>query len=340
MKGLKLTVLLGLLAGATATVRGESPVSSKGCAVPLSDKIWIDKTVKAWRYASTRIARIPRVEGVSAIFFSKDCKLTSDTALFGTKSITWESAQIFDYVPLPGDEGYPITVVSRTQSVDNKSAFYLMSTPTIWRAANVEAGKSFDLETLMTAVMLHEAIHVSQSNTYFAQFMAISKSNKLAADWFDDGLQARYGDNVDFSDSIDRETEMLFAAAYAPSDATAIELATKARRLMQERRTKYYHGNDAIMAKIEDIWLTMEGSGQWVAYKWLIDKRGGGVAEASALREFGKRGKWWSQKQGLAITLITDRLDQGAWRGTAFGNGGLAGVELLDEALANTKKKK
>ena len=34
------------------------------------------------------------------------------------------------------------------------------------------------------------------------------------------------------------------------------------------------------LAEAEDVWLTMEGSAQWAAYKWVVDPRGGAVPPA------------------------------------------------------------
>jgi hypothetical protein len=306
--------------------------SLPGCALSAEDKAWVDSAVRAWRYTRANIVNVPAVANSSAIFFSTDCMISSTDALFGTETPVWTATPITDHVPLPDNNGYPIAVVARAQTIGNQT-FFIMSTPSIWRAADVPGGSTFDLETLMTAVMLHEATHVGHGNTYLAQFPRLAAAANLPEDWNDDSIQDRFQSNAGFANSVARETDLLFAAANASSDAEARRLARQARSLMVARRTRFYRGNDADLAKIEDLFLTLEGAGQWVGFTWLVDRNGGNVSATDATAQFARRAGFWSQVQGLALALAIDRLDGGAWRTTAFGDGSMAGIELLDRAL-------
>lgn len=57
----------------------------------------------------------------------------------------------------------------------------------------------------------------------------------------------------------------------------------------------------------------------------------------AAIKNFGRRGGWWTQDEGLALVLATERLGGTGWRACAFGSGALAGVELLDQALDGSR---
>jgi hypothetical protein len=331
----------GLIATGLALPPAMPAQATPGCAVPASDQAWIDKTIQAWRYTRENISRIQPVPNTIIVFFSATCRLSSKNALFGEDAPLWSAIPITDHVPLPipGDQAVPISVIARAQDFDDgKGSLFVMSTPTIWRAAKVPGGTSFDLETLMTAVMLHEATHVSQGATYMAGFSKLAEALKLPEDWTDDSLQKKFEKNKVFSNSIAQETNLLFAAAAAKEDREAIRLARRARTLIAARRAKYYRGSQAQLGKVEDLFLTLEGSAQWVGFSWLIDKSGANISEADALAQFARRANWWSQVEGAALTLAINRLDRGAWRTIAFGNGKIAGVELLDQALENTAR--
>lgn len=98
-------------------------------------------------------------------------------------------------------------------------------------------------------------------------------------------------------------------------------------------RTRFFPEADGYLAPAEDIWLTMEGSAQWVGYRWLIDPRGGRLPVASALAGFGRRSKWWTQTEGFALFMALERLSPGQWQRHAFGDGKASGPDLLRAAV-------
>lgn len=102
---------------------------------------------------------------------------------------------------------------------------------------------------------------------------------------------------------------------------------------MLDRANRWYQGEDAHWRTAEDIWLTFEGSGQWLGYRWLTSEAGAAVTASAAMDGFGRRSKWWSQNQGLAIALTLDRLGGPGWKRHAFGDGAQTLLEMLDAAL-------
>jgi hypothetical protein len=187
----------------------------------------------------------------------------------------------------------------------------------------------------MTAVFLHESAHVAQFDTYMRRVSAIAERNKLPDSFHDDSIQKRFRSNEAFAASVARETALLYAAAAASTPQKARRLAREARDLMAARRAQWFTGADAYLGEAEDQFLAMEGSGQWVGYRWLTSKHGPALAPAEALAAFGRRGGWWTQDEGLALILATERISGPAWRKRAFGDGAVAGLTMLDQALAS-----
>jgi hypothetical protein len=163
---------------------------------------------------------------------------------------------------------------------------------------------------------------------------AIAKKYQLPEDFNDDSLQDRFKKNKAYAASMKREIDLLFAAAKVPTDAKARQLARQMLSLTKARRKIYFTGKETYLADIEDIFLTLEGSGQWLGYQWLIDPKGGNQTDADALARMSTDAGFWSQDQGLAMFLVVDRLDKGAWKKIAFGKGGRSGIAFLEAALA------
>ncbi len=341
MKSLGLLVGL-MLTGCAATQTSLAPraaaqpnvakapaAAAQSCSLSPSDQAWLDASMDAWNYTAHEITGVGRVEKIRAVFFDTQCLVTSDTAMNGGPK-RWRATPHNGQVQVPNGPVIPAGVISFAMGGEDAEQF-VMSTPSVWRAANKSDNGLGSLEKLMTVVVIHEGTHVAQIPTYGKRIGALSDANKLPEDFNDDSIQKRFEGNADFAASMKRETELLFAAADAKDDSEARRLAREARALRRARQQRWFTGADAYLTEAEDIWLTMEGSAQWAAYKWAVDPRGGAVPPE---RTQFRTGRWWSQVQGFALFLALDRLMGDRWKRHAFGDGAQTGLQMLDEALA------
>ncbi|PZO53446.1 MAG: hypothetical protein DCF16_06925 [Alphaproteobacteria bacterium] len=309
------------------------PLAAPACAMSDEDGAWIDRSVAAWRFATREIGGFEPPVDMQSVFFDADCVWVSSDALGGASAPTWRVSAHAGVVTLPDGEEMPAGVTSFTTDDGRGARYFVMPMPSVWAAGGV-SNATLGLETMMTGVLLHEGAHVVQIPTYGARIDRLSEANNLPDDFNDDSMQRRFEADDVFAASIERETELLFAAAVAPDDGEARRLAFEARELMRARAARSFVGEAAYWAEAEDVWLTFEGSAQWLGYQWVTSPRDGAAPHFDAMPGFDQRSRWWSQKQGLALFMALSRLDDGAWRTTVFGDGSKTGLELIDEAIA------
>lgn len=139
--------------------------------------------------------------------------LTSAKALSSgdPEAVTWAAAQHRGSIALPNGEEMP-AVVTSFASGEEGLFYFVMSTPSVWRAGGVDGGP-IPLETMMVAVLLHEGSHVAQIGPYGPRLGALIEANHLPDSFSDDSLQERFREEPEFAASIERETELLMAAA-------------------------------------------------------------------------------------------------------------------------------
>ena len=309
-----------------------SPAGAKlasECTLSPTDQAWLDQSMHAWNYAAAHISGIGHLRKIEALIFDKDCLATSTTAMNGGPS-RWSGTLHHGTVSLPGGS-VAVGVVSFAGSEKGKN-FYVMSTPSVWRAAGIR-GNSTTLAAMMTAVMLHEGSHVAQMPTYGARMDEITARNHLPQDFDDDSIQKQFASNADFAMSVGRETRLLAGAANAKSRQRAVDLVRSARDLMKARYARWFTGPNRYMAEAEPVFLTLEGSGQWLAYTWETDPRGGHVPSSAVLSGF-LADHWWTQGEGFAAFMALQRLVGPAWKRQAFHDGRKDVLEMLDEAVA------
>jgi hypothetical protein len=323
-----LTLALASLA-ATASVAASPPSRSDvSCKVSASDRAWLDSSVAAWRFTSGRLIHATLPRSIHAIFFDSTCTLSSTTAMTG-RGGRWSNHRHDAEVTLPNGRSVPVAPTSFTSS-NGKGTYFVMALPSVW-SGKVDPGR-MPLGPFVIAVMMHEASHVAQQATYGARMDRLSKRWNLPASFGDDSIQDRFKGNREFAASVDRETRLLFDAAASPRRAQARRLASEARHLIRARQQKWYPPKEAYLAPAEDIWLTMEGSGQWAAYRWLTSGQSG-VSREVAYSAFATRGDRWTQLEGIALFLAVERLLGDDWTRDVFGRGGRTALQWLDLSL-------
>ena len=104
---------------------------------------------------------------------------------------------------------------------------------------------------------------------------------------------------------------------------------------MRSRQARWFTGDEAVFAALDDIFLALEGVGQWAGYAWLAHPEGGGVAADEAIRIMLGRRRWWVQDEGLALLLVVDRLLPD-WPALEFSVPAPGASELLERAVEKT----
>lgn len=337
-KRLVCAVMLALGACAPTTehiAMDDAPTADlAACAMSDADRLWIERALEAWRLSSREITHIRAMGDLRAGFFDANCMLVSPNALTSAdaRGVTWTATAHGGSITMPGGGEAPVGVTSFASEHEG-AAYFMMSTPSVWRAGGVD-NTGIGLETMMVAVLLHEGSHVVQVAGYGGRIGALAERNKLPESFGDDSMQHEFENNADFSASVARETDLFFQAAAASDNATALGLARQARDLMSARAARWFVGDKAYYLEAEDLWLTFEGSGQWAGYQWLINPRGAAQPANVAMPHFARRSRWWSQNQGLAIALTLDRLGATGWSRVAFGDGTQTLLQMLDARLA------
>jgi hypothetical protein len=322
MKRLALAAALAA-SGCIATAVDLAPVftGDPACAIDPADRDWLTKAPGAWALVEHDAFGLqPAARQPAFILFDHVCAYRS------LDGVRWTAEVHGGEIKLPDGDGLSPQVASFAAAGENASPFMAMALPTIWRAGGVTS--EMGLESMMFAVFAHEMAHTRQFDGYNARFDRIAEVAGLGDDFNDDVIQDRFGADADFVASVARERELLFLAAEEKDAVTAKALAREALELLRVRQARWFIGDKAAFAELEDVFLTLEGVGQYAGYSWLTNARGGGFSHDAAVAGMRRGGKRWSQDEGLGIFLVLDRLDHD-WPARAFGTPPRTALEML-----------
>lgn len=296
------------------------------CSPSVQDRLWMQTALDAWFSTAHDRLRIYAGDPPDFVLFDATCVYQSgseatgapmaDGPRFAGRRIGWKARPHGGSVALPGGGEVPAQVTSFAAPYAGASrAFMVMALPSVWRDSGVRS--ALGLETLMTAVFVHEMTHTRQFYAFAPLLAALTAKYQLPDDITDDSLQETFKDDPAFVAAWTLERDLLLQAQAEPDDAKALDMVRRAREAAATRAAQFYTGDKAKWREVEDAFLTMEGVGQWAAYAWLTDPTGGGVDPARALTLFRRGGRFWSQDEGLLVMLAVDRFAP-RWREHAF----------------------
>jgi hypothetical protein len=322
-------IIASLLLCAAAT-HAQPPAS---CTLAADDRAWIDDLLVMWRGVAREELRVEPEPLPLMLFFDRQCAWTRDgDSLTGSPH--------GGTLTMPDGATAPVRLMSFVGSFGpGEQPYLVMAMPAIWA---VERKDATSLPLLMRAVFAHEMAHTVQAKGIGQWFAEIEKQTRIPDDLDDDIIQTRFEKNAEFARMFSEERDQLYVAAnelaqggqgarssrVGPDASRQREAVARAVAMMRARRARFFTGADAPMAMFEDLFLSMEGLGNWTAYR--VARRAGlSPVEAQA---FIRRGRpRWSQDEGLAAFMIIDALVPD-WRPTVLSGRPTSVLDLLDAA--------
>lgn len=300
-----LVVLLAAMLANSATGAAAAP-----CAMDPADRAWLEGALDNWRRVEREYLLLDPRPLPTVVAIDGECAYLLPEGRFDDL----QGSPHDGTVKLPDGNEAPIGPISFASG--EGGGYFAMSLPSVWRVAGVTS--ELGLERLMDGVLLHEIMHTRQNALATPVFGKVIASGGAADDEInDDMVQALFEKDADYVAAWSAERDLLFAAAAAPTDEEARQLAKQALEAMRQRRARWFTGERAFYGELDDVFLTMEGTGQWLIYRYFASGPGGAGSADAALAAVRRNKRWWSQEEGLGLILVVDRLLPG-WQARAF----------------------
>ena len=317
-----------------ALVAGASPASA-ACDL-VAARPWITRWLEAWELTSRDILKLPDAAPPSIVFFDSVCVYTTSgvtaagassdgPTLYGAR-LAWRAAAHRDTLTLPDSSRVPAQLLSFAGADRESGPFFVMAGPSLW--ARVAGAGEADPGL---PVFLHEFAHTRQIRGVRHILGPIDSAWAYPEELTDDAVQTHFGADSAYVAAYLAERDLLERAAAADSLTEARALANEALAMMRRRHARWFTGDKAVFAILDDLFLSMEGAAQWSAAAWLAHPRGGGLERPAVVTKMRGKRRWWSQDEGFTLFLVVDRLLPG-WPRLVFAEPSMGALELLERA--------
>lgn len=309
---------------------------AQGCAFIDEPVSWTRGALEAWDRLDVERIRSVRPATPTLVLFGTRCAWTlspdpGGDFVVGARRYSATGAAHEGQVALPDGGSVPARKLSFAFPTDQGPAF-VMALPEVWRA---DANEARDPERLAMLVFMHEFAHTQQFSGLGGRIDDLI-ARGLPQDADDDFIQDTFGTDAEYRAAFERERDVFYEAGRTADPERGLTRLAEALELMRERQTLYLGGGGALLTEADEVFLTFEGSGNWAAWVWLTDPRGGAMEPEAAVEMIRGGGRFWSQDQGLAMAIVLDRLNP-TWATAVFSDEPMTLSSLLVARLTSSK---
>jgi hypothetical protein len=311
-----------LLAGVLVACRAQVAAGRKSAkaASQAGNVEWLSRWIGAWEAMAGNVLKLPPAAAPIMLFYdSKYVYTTSEVSApegepfegptFFGNTLPWRKSAHPDTLTIPDGQKVPVQLMTFAAPAKESDveAFFVMAAPAFWNEAGINS-EEVGLEKMLTGVFLHEFAHTRQMNGIGRIITEYERSHRFDFPVGDDMIQAYFAGDSSYVQQLREEVDLFYRAALSPDESEMKRLANQGMRMLKERQNQYLMGKNEVLGEMDNVFLTMEGMGQYLMATYLQRPEGGTVPKATAIQATRRGKHWWSQEEGLALVLLYERL--------------------------------
>lgn len=301
----------------------------------------VNRWLSGWNLVSRKIFKIGDAKPVEFVFFDdKYVYSTSNITIpngekiksskFASRTLNWKKAPHNNSIALPDGQIVTIGLMSFAGEIPNESrAFFVMPMSSFWKKSDVKSDE-LGLRNLITGVFIHEFAHSQQMENFGKKVSDYEKTNSFETELSDNIVQEIFGKNDSYVELFKQENETFVEAFRAKEKFAKNSLTLRGLNLLKTRRQRFFINNYNVFGELDDLFLTMEGIGQFAMYAWLTHPKGGNISPEKAIGGVRRGGKKWSQDEGFILFLLLESYEKPEkWAKDLFGTKTVNVTDLL-----------
>jgi hypothetical protein len=273
---------------------------------------------KAWELVSKDIFKLKKQSPARFVFFdSTYVYTTSPLTGQGGQEITgpqlFEEKQIWYkkehkgvlILPDSSNRNVQMMIYASPTKEDSVKAYFIMPLLSFWIKEKID-GHGIGLEKLTAGVFTHEFSHTTQLGSFdkFGTYFEAYQKKHGAENFGDDMMQDIFEKDQNITTEYNKELES-FTEAGKSNNTERIQKTKNALENFYNKHQLIFSKDKKDLKTLDDIWLTMEGVGQFAMYEYFINPKGAKLSEEQALKAIKTRS--WSQEEGFAMFYLLSK---------------------------------
>jgi hypothetical protein len=295
----------------------------------------------AWELVSKEVFKLKVTAATRFVFFDsvfvyttspltgQGGKIITGPQLLNHKQVWYKKAHNGNLI-LPDSANIPVRMmIYASPTIEKKvKAFFIMPLLSFWEMQKVDA-HGIGLEKLTAGVFAHEFCHTQQLASFdkFGVYFEAYQKKFGVENFGDDMMQNMYENDSVITDLYKKELE-IYTTAPILNTTDYCKAIASAQQQFNKKHQAIFNKDTKQLKRLDDIWLTMEGIGQYAMYAYFTHVKGAGLAEDKAF--IALKTRWWSQEQGFAMFYLLSKMkNPQTWAKYFFGANMKTIMEML-----------
>ncbi|MGL4632774.1 MAG: hypothetical protein ACRCVT_16340 [Leadbetterella sp.] len=274
--------------------------------------------LRAWELVSKDVFKLQKQPLARFVFFdSVNVYTTSPLTGNGGEEIigpqlfdekqTWFKKKHNGILILPDSSKRDVQLMTFASPTNEKNvkAYFVMPLLSFWIKEKVD-GHGIGLEKLTAGVFTHEFSHTTQLESFdkFGAYFDEYQKKFGQENFGDDMMQNIFENDKLVKEAYEQEFQFFKNAGFA-SENERVELTKIAIESFNNKHKLITSKDKKDLRTLDDIWLTMEGVGQYAMYEYFINPKGANLTEEQALKAIKTR--FWSQEEGFSMFYLLSK---------------------------------
>jgi|GEM_PF-4234487 len=279
-----------------------------------STKEWF----KAWKLVSEDVFQLKNQSETRFVFFDKTYVYTTSPITgndgekiegpdFLGKKQVWFKKEHKGILILPDSTKAKVDMMIYASPTKEKGVktFFIMPLLSFWKERHINSN-GIELEKLTAGIFVHEFSHATQLETFekFNEYFE-TYQKKFGDEAFGDNMMQTIFEKNQEILSLYKTELYFFQKSEQSNDSHRKKMTKIALRCFYNKHEKILIKYKKDLKKLDDIWLTMEGLGQYAMYEYLINSKGGNMSKKKAFEAM--KTKSWSQEEGFALFYLLSK---------------------------------
>jgi hypothetical protein len=349
MNRLKILIAFLLIAGDVVTAQhtnGNHPLAQ-------NDIQWIQKVLDSWDFVcreelKIRSSPLPWIifyDSTAAWHLNPDKKMlppfekTTYRFIFDRQNYELIRISHSMNVWVPDREPVPMgSLPTATMPYgNNQKSFFISPLPTLFHLLAMPDYAVY-LDFLFLGTNIHELTHTRQLSFVLSKLLQIQHHYKLPESIDDNTIENTFGKNETYKQLFFAEKGHLWNAVLTEHTDSCITYIEQAFRVADRRKKEFFSGDSIGYDKLDDIFISLEGSAMWAQYRVMLKNVPKGMDRKETLGWLVEKAPAWSQEEGLQLFLLIDRFDPD-WKSRFFKKELPSAFQYLRNTVANQKRK-
>lgn len=208
--------------------------------------------------------------------------------------------------PVPLDEHEPR--VFTTSYAQGTRALSVLPLPS-WFRNQGGGGALTNPAAFFVSVAIHEIVHTRHLPDLMRRITALRKDHSVPAGITENIIQQTYANDPEYVALYQQERDAFIqvASQLDAGEEASLRLLANALNLAEARRAKYFTGDRAVFADLEDLFTVLEGVGVWAQFQVLRAQAPTDETWQTTAINLLRLNTDWVQEEGFVLFVLIDR---------------------------------